>query len=603
MLNLPVKVHPHHDESLVGFLGRLATANGFSHSFLIKKCRELTDEEVKSFHRKNDVPFVWVSSIKALSKTRGSLDPLSAYCPKHCPKCLREGRYWKYVWGLKLYNFCVEHSMQLVDTCHHCGMRLCFAAFTTFRCSLCHRDIRKNQTCSLVSTSDVWFSNLLENRALSRPPLNDSILCKLSILNLHELFLNLGFIVSNLKGKRCNDVFMSSELSKISHSAGKIAFGWPGSFYDYLNLCQSSVSDDKWHPKTCYSKIYRISFQKLKSEAYDFLREEFEHYLLSNWRGPLDPRATTFSLETIQSHRWKPIKAVANSLGLAPSKIKVLLEKGLVSSSTLRHDCGKISTVVNIEEAKTFVENAARSRSLKDASKQLGINERRIKSLVNGDLLVGYRSNTKSPAPWILDCDKFLNKFSLTAMTTDGHECLTIRKILTFHLRDETQFLDFIKSLIRGTMVLYGGTEDTSFADYKLIASDYFSWKCQWLKKHQTTKSLSAREVASVLGVKDNVVYAMINNGLLAHVVVGKQRMVKPSSLKQFREKYVFNREIAGQFRISPKLVVSFLSENKFKPAAGPHLSNHPCRHYIWRRTDKLYDLLNSKFLYRDAAV
>ena len=603
MLNLPVKVLPHHDESLIGFIGRLAIVNGFSHTFLIKKCRDLTDEEVESFCKKSDVPFVWISSVKALSKTRGSLDPLSTYCPKHCPKCLNEGGYWKYVWGLKLYNFCVEHSMQLVDTCHHCGMRLCFAAFTTFRCSLCYRDIRQNRTCLPASTSDVWFSKLLENRALSRPPLNDSALCNLSIGNFHELFINIGFIVSNLAGRNCRNIFLSSDLSKISRSAGKIAFGWPGSFYEYLDFCQNSTGGDKWHPKICYQKIYRVTYHKLKSEGYDFLREEFEHYLLSNWRGPLNPRATTLSPETIQSHRWKPIKAVANSLDLAPSKLKLLLENGLISSSTLRHDCGKISTVVDIQEAKAFVESAARSRSLKDASKQLGINERRVRSLVNGDLLVGYRSSTKALTPWAIDCDNFLSKFLLSDMIDDGGEYLTIRKVLTFYLREDTQFLDFIKALVKGEMVLYAGEQDTSFSDYKLVADDYFFWKSQWLKQHPTTTSLTVREVASVLAVNAEIVYAMINNGLIEHGVIGSQRMIKPSELKRFREKYVLNREVADQFRISPKVVVSCLSENNFKPAAGPHVLNYPCRHYIWRRTDKLYDVLNSIFPYRSVAV
>lgn len=185
----------------------------------------------------------------------------------------------------------------------------------------------------------------------------------------------------------------------------------------------------------------------------------------------------------------------------------------------------------------------------------------------------------------------------------DGDEYLTIRNILTFHLREETQFLDFIKALIKGEMVLYAGAQGTSFADYKIIAGDYLFWKSQWLKKYPTTTSLSVREVASELAVNDEIVYAMINNGLLAHGVIGNRRMIKPSSLKRFREKYVFNREVADQFRISPKMVVSCLSENKFKPAAGPHVLNHPCRHYIWRRTDKLYDFLNSIFPYRSIAI
>lgn len=152
-------------------------------------------------------------------------------------------------------------------------------------------------------------------------------------------------------------------------------------------------------------------------------------------------------------------------------------------------------------------------------------------------------------------------------------------------------------------MVLYAGAQDTSFSDYKLIANDYFFWKSQWLKIHPTTTFLSVREVASILAVNTEIVYAMINNGLLPHNIIGNQRMIKPSALKRFREEYVFNREVSDQFRISPKMVVSCLSENKFKPAAGPHVLNHPCRHYIWRRTDKLYDFLNSIFPYRSVAV
>jgi hypothetical protein len=603
MFNLPVKVHPFHDESLVGYLGRLATANGFSHTFLIKQCRKLTDEAMQSFYKGSDTPSVWASSVKSLSSTRASFDPLSMYCPKHCPKCLDEQVYWKYVWGLKLYNVCVEHSVQLVDTCHHCGMRLCFGAFTTFRCSLCHRDIRKNNSSTLASTSDVWFSKLLENRALSKPALNDSVLCNLSIWNLHELFLNIGFIASNLKGRNCRHVFLSSDLSKISHSAGEIAFGWPCSFYEYLDICQNSVSGDKWHPKVCYQKIYHIVFRKLKREAYDFLRDEFENYLLSNWRGPLTSRSTTFSRETIQSHRWKPIKTVAYSIGLPPSKLKLFLEKGLISSSSIQHDCGKISTVVDVKEARTFVENFNKSPNLKEAARQLGLSERRVRSLVIAGYLVGYNSRNGNPTPWIVDCESFIKKFSPSDVLKVSDQYLSVRKVLTFYLKTEKQFLDFVGALIKGEIRLFRSDADLSFSDYRLLIDDYRSWKQRWVTDHQATTSLSAQEAASVLGVKDQVVYGLINNGLLAHVVETNRRRILPTTLKRFRERYVFNREIARQFLKSPKLVASRLIENEFRPVAGPHEENSVCRHYLWRRTQDLYEFLKLEFGNRVVAV
>lgn len=594
MLNLPVKVSPFHDESLVGFLGRLATANGYAHTFLIKQCRKLTDEAVRSFYKENNAPLVWVSAVKSLSRSRTSFDPMSMYCPKHCPKCIGEYGYWKYVWGVKLYNFCVEHSVELIDTCHRCGMRLCFGAFTTFRCSLCHQDVRTNRSSGSATTSDIWFSRLLENRAVSKPALNDSVLCNLPISTLHELFLNLGFIAQYPDGKYCRSVFLTSDLSKISHSAGKIAFGWPDSFHEYLDRCRNI--GDKWHPKVCYQKIYYVAFRKLKSDAYDFLREEFEQYLLNRWRGPIPTTSTTLSRETIQLHRWKPLKTVAKSLGVPLSKLKLFLEMGFISSNSIQHDCGKISTVVDLQEAQAFVEKFNNPRSLKEAARRLGISERRVRSLIIGGYLVGYNSKNSNPTPWIVDSESFIQKFSPSDAVHGTDQYLSLRKLFTYYLKDESQFLDFVGALTKCEVELYRCETGMAFADYQLLIDDFYSWKRRWLAEHQTTTNLSAQEVASVLNVKDQVVYGLINNSLLPHLVENNQRKIAPSTLKDFQQRYVFNREIAHQFLNSPKRISSRLIDSGFQPVAGPHEEGSVCRHYLWRRDEELYDFLKTEF-------
>ncbi|NVZ21482.1 TniQ family protein [Pseudomonas costantinii] len=603
MLNLPVKLTAYHDESLVGFLGRQATANGFSHNFLIKQCRKLTDEEVRCFCKENSSSSVWVTSVKSLSSSRASVDPMSMYCPKHCPKCLAEYGYWKYVWGLKLYNFCVEHTVQLIDTCHRCGMRLCLGAFTTFQCSLCHQDIRKNSSSIGASTSDVWFSRLLENRAMSKPPLNDSVLCQLPLSILHELFLNLGFIMSYPDGMHCRSVFLISDLCKVSRCAGEIAFGWPSSFYEYLDICKYGGNRDRWHSKVCYKKIYYVVFQKLKSQVYDFLRDEFENYLLSSWRGPLTATSTRFSHAVIQSHRWKPLKAVANSLGVAPSKLKLFMEKGLISSNSIQYECGKISTVVDLHEAKKCIENFRKAASLKDAARQFGISESRVRSLLSNDYLVGYNSNNHHSSPWVVDCESFIKKFSPIDALNNNDEYISIRKILPFYLNVEKQFLDFIDVLIKGEIQIFRCEGDLLFADYRLLIDEFRSWKKRWLIDNHTTSNLSAQEVATILNVKDNVVYGLINNGMLAHLREDNRYKVAPTSLKLFREQFVFNREIAQEFFKSPRMVSSRLIANGFRPVAGPHEQHNVCRHYVWRRTADLYKFLRLEFANRFVTI
>lgn len=37
-----------------------------------------------------------------------------------CPKCLREKEYYQLKWQLKIFKFCIEHSIKLVERCPKC---------------------------------------------------------------------------------------------------------------------------------------------------------------------------------------------------------------------------------------------------------------------------------------------------------------------------------------------------------------------------------------------------------------------------------------------------------------------------------------------------
>ncbi|WP_221178539.1 hypothetical protein, partial [Pseudomonas fluorescens] len=81
------------------------------------------------------------------------------------------------------------------------------------------------------------------------------------------------------------------------------------------------------------------------------------------------------------------------------------------------------------------------------------------------------------------------------------------------------------------------------------------------------------------------------------------QRKIAPSTLKDFQQRYVFNREIAHQFLNSPKRISSQLIDSGFQPVAGPHAEGSVCRHYLWRRDEELYDFLTTEFRNRFVGV
>lgn len=99
---------------------------------------------------------------------------------------------------------------------------------------------------------------------------------------------------------------------------------------------------------------------------------------------------------------------------------------------------------------------------------------------------------------------------------------------------------------------------------------------------------LSAPEAAERLGVKQEVVYALIRAGLLVAEQQSdgrrKAAFISESSLSLFCATYIFATEIARSLRTSPKAVAHALSSEGIKPVAGPSLGN--CRQVVYARND-----------------
>ena len=139
---LPVKVEPASGESGLGYLLRVARANGLSLASLIEatalpKSLWMSEQAIATLAHASGAETSWLRAHSVIVGWRDGhrchewrhqlwACPLSlrGTRPQVCPICLQEGRPCSLEWEATGVVVCLRHRRLLVDTCVHCGRRL-----------------------------------------------------------------------------------------------------------------------------------------------------------------------------------------------------------------------------------------------------------------------------------------------------------------------------------------------------------------------------------------------------------------------------------------------------------------------------------------------
>lgn len=174
---LPVGIEPASGESGLGFLLRVARANGLSLMPMLEglglpRSVWLDEAAIAVLARATEVDHDWLATAAVIASQRegyrwlrwqGKLwaCPLSfrGAHPQICVHCLREGRSCMLEWELAGAVACLRHRSLLSDACGHCGRRLSWARPSVDVCSCGHF----LATDAPVATSDAmanWVATL-----------------------------------------------------------------------------------------------------------------------------------------------------------------------------------------------------------------------------------------------------------------------------------------------------------------------------------------------------------------------------------------------------------------------------------------------------------
>ncbi|WP_082420462.1 TniQ family protein [Paenibacillus sp. A3] len=210
---LPVTPRIFHDETMEGYIARLAEANDFpnvdylySHlnykpwkdsSIYLQALTKITGQDLAGFHE-NFLSY-WV-------KKQLAIPTISQKITRVCPYCLKEVKYHRYSWSL-IYNMtCPKHGNYLVWGCPDCLKHFTLEDVFEGRCTYCqkvHSSIKSMSariSVNFPAELSHWNSSIYWNSFVDIDTFCE-LLRRLMYL-LHRYFPNeFGFDLSNAEQK------------------------------------------------------------------------------------------------------------------------------------------------------------------------------------------------------------------------------------------------------------------------------------------------------------------------------------------------------------------------------------------------------------------
>ena len=605
MFELLINPAPKYDESLAGYLQRLGYSNGLVNGEVLELFKNSTDDDVYEWLSCEQRPVSWQATVDELRKPSVSNQkPWSFSNPKYCPICLLSDFYWRELWDLTLYTTCTRHGVSLLYACPFCEGKNNLSLLKAKSCSRCGHSISNiKNSIEVVDQARHWLSTQLEKlfRKIEVNEVKD--FDALSYEQLHQLAFRIGVRALSLDQSITLKVPVQDALSivpELASAAGKVFMGWPDAFYQLLtDLKQVRQSKISWQLASAFGPIYNDVYMFLNDKFFDFVRNEFEGYVVLNWDGPLAKRNRRLNECTLLEHRWLPLKKAGRMTGLPESFLRRVHLSGELETREFQYACGKITAVVDIEQARKLSADVREPLNLRECSRLLWLSKKRIEQLIAAGLLKTSGDAPKRGERWLIRYDSILDLVPAGFLHVSGDDFITISQVAKHYLPTADGFPQLMKAIKSGDVSVFCGADSEAVNIGKwLVSSQEIKAKAIIFHTPPRPNDFSVGEAAKILGVKEEVAYALVRGGQLGSETVQCSRrsaqLVSYKSIEHFQRNYILAPEIGRALKMSTISVRHYLRKWGFSPIVGPSLLRVQCRQNVWRRTKKLRALLAS---------
>lgn len=587
---LPVRPRPIDGEATLGFLMRVARANGYeslrqlgntfgSFEGLCQALGLLTEERLILF---GPPPSFWGSS--ELSDELAVSDFNHSQL-RWCALCLHESAHIRGSWLLKISCICSRHAVQLQDRCPSCGsvQRLDRVNFEQCDCGAWLAGTQGQEVAHdlLVCLSQAVEAAIAGTSALPSFP-------TLSLPEWLRLISYLGQFSETCQPSKPGKLGNMHQLGTafaLMLQASWLLDNWPKNFHALLTAiqCQAGVEvKNNTRIRDTFGTLYHVLYTDLSDPCFQFLRDEFERYLHKHWSGVVNKRHRAFKPETIARHPRVTLKQAAKKAGVALSTVRHFVRAEVIAGNQMELPSGRKMRSVDEQSLAQIAVLAKSCITLDQAAKQLALPECRVRELISAGILKPLVSrNLGNAATWLIPRQQVERLFFVGTEASHLPPTISVRHLLKhWHLRDG-ELIALVQALLEHQFELVGKpTESVPLGNILLDEQKARQWLVE--KRFVGGASISVDEAAHRLGVKQQVAYDLVKLGLLSTVQDDLPgRRVTQASLEAFQSTYISLAEYARLLKRAPRWLLQTLP---VQPVSGPMIDGS--RQYFFRRTD-----------------
>lgn len=486
---------------------------------------------------------------------------------RYCPQCLRDHPIWRSDWRTSGQIYCQKHLDWLRDSCHVCGSLLALPRTRLLSCA-CQADLRAAPTLPLSPSLRVCAQ-------LKHPP-SDEVLAWLAAWSTH-----------GPRGRPLKKASITkpSERTKLLEAGADIVLDWPRAWHDAMRRHRSPIEA---------GRVQRLC------DAWPGLPLQIKRLGDAAWREKVWSAVDGFSAASHTTSR--PVvgrnprlmqrpptqRATARALGIGVLKLRSVIAQSEAtkddagSQTPVRQTiAGRLRYVVSNDRAESLATALRAHISIRSAAALLGCRGRRVRALVADGVLCVEGDRLLCTEVEFLRT-RLLNK-TLVAGQESPEEMQPLDRVwqMVVPAPFTSAFLDAVDS---GEIRVFASTHAATWHDVCVSTFDAKRW---WASSQaRKTKTMSLREAAVALGVKEQVAYELADRGLLetSTLRVGRRsaRRVSARAIEAFNTAYVALGKLASAAGIHSHVALSWARSLGLEVVSGPAIDG--ARQYFVKR-------------------
>lgn len=623
---VPLRLDIAPDESLTGYLARLAEHNAYDRSTWIvleagEKSLNMTSWRAESLPALSQLIGLPLDVVveRTYLNNGGQCNFFGQWVPralldcvdqKFCPDCLREHGYHSALFDLAPVWACLLHQRRLSKLCPACGTPIYWGAPGLLACPNCRADLRRAKTDHLHPNTLTGLVALARRAGFthhhSAIPADGAMPLSLSHLSLGEFIeLLLGFasysghLDSN--GSFLNVLSRSrNELHLALRSGWNVLRQWPSSFHDFLRRMSSGR---RAHVYGAYGLnrdfgSFVIFLMHQQREPWLTVKKVFRQYLTNEWDGDAIPRRDSALGDFAIPFKRISMTEVRRRLGRCQPKIVALM-----NAKILRHRRSGTSRGRPIffdrEDIDKIAPPGSPPLNLKDMAKRLEIATSTAKRLIEAEVIraVSGPAIDQSNTYMILvgEIEALLNSLASHALKTS--RCRTRSRNLSSILKAQKMLRLPLKPIMDA---LVGGRVRPTKKKIRISGLRAFEYDHNDVKtlfddvesRSMPNGGLPLSVVAKRLGIQRASVFWLIGRGHLRRCDKSRMHLARilTTSLEAFEAKWVKVGVLAAELATSRALVIRALMAEGLKPIEGARVDRYGV-FYFQRRQVESVDL------------